>query len=358
MYVVRTRIENLRRIVLGELDLCPGLNYLSGANASGKTTILEAIEILGRARSFRTHQQRELIRFGCKSMSVFGEVDRDGVRDKIGVERSVTKISAKHNHEPVRKLSLLSRLLPTLLFDPSSLGLVSGPPEVRRKHLDWGCFYFKPEFFSYWGEYKRGLSQRNALLRNGGSDREISVWSSVLANSAKEITRIRREYIRQLGALMSEVIDKMSVRESSALEIMQGWSVDRDLGVLLDAEIEGDRKIGFTRFGPHRADLIIKQDGLPATTNSRGQQRQLVVVWLLAQAKLFAYDQGYWPVLLLDDIESEFDSERFKQVMSYLASFPAQILLTSTRERSEWLDEFRNVKMFHVEQGRVSEVIY
>ncbi|MGF1546968.1 MAG: DNA replication/repair protein RecF [Thiotrichales bacterium] len=357
MHLVRLGIENFRRIAHCDIELSPGLNYFYGENAAGKTTILEAVEALSRGRSFRASQQKSLIRSGEVAFTVFGEVSHADGCHRIGIERTKLGFLARHNLEPIGKLSTLTRILPTQLFEPGSIELISGSPDQRRRQLDWGCFYYDHRFSELWIRYRKALAQRNALLRAGADGDVLVHWLDPLVQTGESLTGIRQRYLERLSASIRSTSADMLVEENWRFTLVRGWTHAKSLLEYLIEQQEGDRLCGYTRHGPHRADIQVTQDSVTIANASRGQQRQLALVWLVAQAKVFELDRGYFPILLLDDLASELDASRFGRLINYLASIDMQILLTSTRQPDDWMAAFRDSKLFHVEQGRIVEVV-
>ena len=158
MKISSLQIENLRNLALVSLKPHPGLNFIGGENGAGKTSILESLFVLSRGRSFRTSTTGDLVGPNDAYFRVVAEaVSDEGKKDRLGLERSGKHWRARKNLTDLTKISQLTRSLPVTLMEPNSHQLVSGPPEFRRKFLDWGVFHVEHGFIEVWSRYSRAL---------------------------------------------------------------------------------------------------------------------------------------------------------------------------------------------------------
>lgn len=353
MYITLLKIEGFRNLEVVEMLPARGLNYLYGENGAGKTSVLEALYLLSRGKSFRTPASEELIGTGSSQFRVFLESRYGAEADRIGLERSNKQWKARRNGQDVTQLSELSRTLPIVLMEPNSHTLVSGGPEARRRFLDWGVFHVEPLFLDTWRRYNRGLKQRNAALRR----RQIEVLDSldnILAPLGERLNAYRQNYFEQLAAVFSaQVSSQRAGLADIGMHFQSGWK-ESSLVESLQAGRARDLEQGLSRHGPHRADLLLERAGRPLKSLlSRGEQKRLAACLLLSQAQLLQAG-GERPVILLDDLASEFDQQHFREVLDQAQACAEQVWVTGV-QAPEQRDGAAAV--FHVEHGKVLKVV-
>lgn len=353
MYINKLSAENLRNLETVGIEPCDSLNYLWGDNGAGKTSVLESIFVLSRGRSFRTTQPSELAGTGGGAFRVYAETVDDAEKThRIGLERSGKHWRGRIDGEDVRKLSSLTRQLPIVLMEPDSHLLVNGPPESRRKYLDWGMFHVEQGFLDTWRRYSKALKQRNAALRQS-SVGLLDSLDEVLAEYGTRLDILRKRHsgmvAEKVGSIMENISETVPVVE---LEYQQGWKEETYLESL-KVRRNRDLERGITGSGPHRSELKMTCNGVAArAVLSRGEQKAFAAAMLLTQVKLLV-ETGQKPVLLLDDLISEFDTEHFNRVLRCSLDTACQMWVTGTEKPV--LD--CNHRVFHVEQGRVRELV-
>src|ERR1039457_2320355 len=175
MTLRRMQVTDFRCLHQAEIDLDPEFTLISGPNASGKTTLLEAIYLLGRGRSFRTRRLDHLIRTGCERLIVVGEVEIP-TRVTLGIEGSKAGMRAKIAGEPASSLAELATAFPVQIIDPEVHRLIEEGPSRRRRFLDWGVFHVEHSFVSNWQQFQQVLTRRNAALKTGQPAAVVSAW--------------------------------------------------------------------------------------------------------------------------------------------------------------------------------------
>lgn len=353
MIIKKLHVENLRNLASLEIVAHPSVNYVHGENGAGKTSVLESIAVLSRGRSFRTSQPSELTGPCDKAFRLFAEVLGESQKvSRVGLERSGTHWRGRLDGNDVKQLSHLTRLMPIVLLEPDSHLLVSGPPEVRRKYLDWGLFHVEHGFLDVWRRYSKALKQRNAALRRSKTD-ILDSLDSVLAEYGSQLGLLRKKQVDLVAKRIGNMLEQMKTRVGLVeLEYQQGWNTDSYLESLIQRR-ETDLERGITTTGPHRADIKLVCDGFSAkAVLSRGEQKAFSAALLLTQVELLK-NAGEIPVFLIDDLESEFDKEHFERVLEMSINTGAQIWLTGTGNPALSYD----CKVFHVEQGVVSEMV-
>ncbi len=359
MSIVRIDAINVRNIRKISVYPSERINLICGPNGSGKSSFLEAIYLLALGKSFRTHQIQKVVTSGADTLIVFAEcVSKHGLPVSLGIERGTSITRLRVNGSSVGAVSELAQLLPVQLINPDSHHLIEMGPRYRRKFVDWGMFHVEQEFFPIWSRFNQALRQRNAALRKGSEDSEIMVWHGEMSHCAHRISDLRSTYISELLPLASRITKKLLGTGELDIRFSPGWSTDEQYHIYLERSTKLDRSLGYTRQGPHRADLNINIAGVPAKDQlSRGEQKMLATSLRLSQIELLREKTGQTCVLLVDDLPSELDSERRSRLIGHLVDLACQVFITATEkellaERLEIID-----KVFHVEHGNIKEMI-
>jgi DNA replication and repair protein RecF len=352
-----TNFRNLTQVVIG---LSSVINIFYGKNGSGKTSLLEAIYHLSSGKSFRTSSFQRVIQNGKNQFSIFGEIDGSF---PVGLERNDnSKLTIRYNYNTINSIAELACLLPMLVVNQDSYNLLNDGPKTRRQFIDWGVFHVEHDiFFPYWRKFQRAIQQRNSALRQPILKKTIESWNKELVESALVIDDLRKRYIaaftEELKNLASSFLDFDKVQ----MEYYSGWDSAKPLEAVLTGSIDKDIQCGYTNYGPHRADLRICVNEVPAQDLlSRGQQKMLVCVMKLAQAALLSKISKK-SIFLIDDLPSELDAEKRKVLMEALLSLGAQIFVTGI-ELEYFSGLFggmnkKDIKTFHVKRsGEIVEV--
>lgn len=357
MTLRRVQVTDFRCLHQADLDLDPDFTLIRGPNASGKTSLLEAIYVLGRGRSFRTRRLDPLIRSGAERMMVVGEAELPERHVTLGVEGSFEGMHARVGGERVASLAELAWVLPVQIIDPEIHRLIEEGPNRRRRFIDWGVFHVEHSFVEHWQRYQQTLRQRNAALKARQSGEFIAAWDAELVRYGESITEARRRYVAQLAPIATTVARQLLDLEL-VLTYRAGWAANLDLRTALEASLTRDQELGATQVGPHRADLAIRLEGSGVRDRvSRGQQKLLAAVLLLSQIKLFPQDSRARPTLLLDDPAAELDSEHLTALMNEVRAQPLQLIVTTLQAGGGELGPFGSPgRRFEISDGRVLEV--
>jgi DNA replication and repair protein RecF len=325
----RVQVTDFRCLQSAALDLDPHFTLISGANASGKTSLLEAIYVLGRGRSFRTRRLEHLIRNGTQQFVVFGEVETPDRRIPLGVEGSSAGVRAKIAGAKAASLAELALMLPVQIIDPEVHRLIEEGPSRRRRFLDWGVFHVDRSFIGHWQRFHHALKQRNAALKSRQPRSVVSAWDHDLLSYGNWVTQARSLYTASLTR-EAEVIGRNLLGMELALSYRSGWLRDLSFAEALEQSWGHDQESGATQVGPHRAELSIRLDGLGAKDRiSRGQQKLLAAALLMAQLKLFPDNAPAQPTLLLDDPAAELDDDRLAGLIREVSGHSLQLIVTT-----------------------------
>ena len=366
MKVTKICAEDFRNIERAEVEFSDGINLLFGANAQGKTNLLEAICYFSLGKSFRGAKDAEFIAFDKKTSKLSLDFE-DKVRER-NLTIDFSKDRARHIEQNGMKISRMSEIIGlfrAVIFCPEHLNIIKEGPSMRRFYLDVAISQLRPLYLRSLQRYNHILQQRNKLIKNAEKDRKsfdatIEFWSAQLAAEAANITKQRLRYIEAAERELKVCFEEMtSGREVPSLEYDFSFKIKPEdaadpkraqevfFGQLMSSH---DREIyaGATLWGIHKDDLIIKLDGKNARNfASQGQQRSLALGLKLSEAAISASNTGENPVLLLDDVFSELDAERRGYLCERMKR--GQVIMTACSDV-----DLRNehVNVIRVEDGR------
>lgn len=316
------------------------LQLFVGANAQGKTSLVESIYVLATGRSFRrTAQTRDLVQHGQSEAAIRGEVVRGGLHSRLEV-RLGTSRRLKVDANEVQLLRDYVKHLSVVAFHPDDLTIVRGGPDLRRDFVDRAAFTIYPEFLDDYSRYSRALAERNQLLKRQGSRDEIEAWTDELAITGAKLSRARKSFldafIPAATLAFEEIFGATSLRlayEPSPARLRESPPEEWEaiLGEELRSREADDRMRGFSTIGPHRDDLSIELDDREARIYaSQGQTRALALAFRVAQIRHAADLLGSSPLFILDDVGSELDEKRRGFLADFLAASPVQAFVTAT----------------------------
>jgi len=343
-------LKGVRNLAPAKLDFHRSLNIVHGENASGKTSLLEAIALVTSGRSFRSHHLENILNHNADHFLLFAKTDSG---DRLGYQWSGKNREIHLNGEPGATLSRLAQVLPMHWFTPETHAEFARSRRHRIATLDWVLFHVEQNFYEVWSRYRRLLAQRNAALKAGAS---TNAWDADLVKQAEAIANFRSQAQEQLAPHIKFYSEIIPGAKEITFRVRQGWSEEKGLQQALLDDRERDRKDGYTHSGAHRADFEIFIDGQRLREQaSQGQLKLLVLALRLSQLRLFRDSVGRECLLLLDDLPAELDPERRKRVMTLFAEMPLQVFITATEpeliDLSSWGHGY---KMFHVKHGQIA----
>ena len=353
MYFQHLGVINVRNLKATSIYPSANINILVGANGSGKTSVLESIFVLGRARSFRSSRLSSIATRGQQSFAISGQIIQDDTLSltlRFAYQDGSTAIYA--DDRLLRKTSQLASYLPLIYVDSNSYRLLSDGPSQRRHYVDWGLFHVEPSFLPLWKRYSRALKQRNAAIRDGRFA-SPELWNGELAETGELIHALRNRYAEELSPLLGHYTEVLLGGDRIQTQYYAGWDTDQPFALNLDVRKNPDRALGYTRDGPHRADLKFRcDDRMLVDVLSRGQQKLFLCALYLAQIDLFRACTGKSSIVLIDDISSELDAANRNRLLALLTELGTQIFITTTDETLVE-DTPMEKKLFHVEHGLV-----
>ena len=352
--ISQLRYDSVRNLNSNILTINSNLCLFYGDNGAGKTSILEAIHILGTGRSFRTHQISQVINKESRQLSSFCVLKSS---DKIGVQRtSDNEYQIRVNQESKNRLSILAEYLPIRVMTPESFLLLTSGAQSRRQFLDFCVFHVEHSFAHHWQTYGRILKQRNALLKQASGLQSFHHWDNQLVPLIEQINRIRESTFNELIPYFSYYQSRFLPQYDVQYSLAKGTS-DGDIKAQLEKSFETDKRYGFTTIGPHKADLKVKINSDNAhQVLSRGELKMLVASLILGQVKWLA-QRGTMNYLLLDDLASELDTHKQDIVLQEIKQLPRLQTFVTAIQVPEYFQalEPKEYQMFHVEHGALKE---
>lgn len=339
MYIQSIELSNYRNYRSLVMEFDRGTNILFGDNAQGKTNILESVYLSGTSRSHRTVRDRELIRFGQEEAHIRTNLRREDLSYRIDIHiRQGRSKGIAVNGMPVKKASELFGLLGIIFFSPEDLNIVKNGPAERRHFINAELSQIDRIYLSDLSNYNKALNQRNSLLREIFNHPEmketLDVWDEQLIAYGKRIIARRRAFVADMLPIVAKIHRKLS-GEREELVISYEPSID---DIFFEDELlrtrDRDMRMGTTNVGPHRDDLKLSIGGIDIRKfGSQGQQRTCALSLKLAEIQIMENKRGEKPVLLLDDVLSELDSNRQNYLLESINDI--QTIITCTG-----LDEF------------------
>ena len=330
MKINKFKAENFRNIEKCEIEFTDGVNLIYGGNALGKTNVIEGIYLFSRGRAFRTSSEKDLVRYGEAGFRI--GLDYQTKDGEVSLEYASfgREKRRRRNGYAVKSVKELIEGFKAILFHPDNLSLVKGGPEERRAFLNVAAAQYYPAYISDYTRFSNALDNRNALLKNASrgmyvDDGELVAWSESMAEYAALVYKTRKEYLKKLEVYVKEIGLKISDgKEAISFEYKadveeNDEDVFKTYKEVLTSNLDKEKIVGSSLYGPQRDDIIIKINGQPTRGfASQGQQRSIVLSMKLAEGEVIKDTFGEYPVFLLDEMLSELDEGRRKFVLDSL----------------------------------------
>ena len=337
MPINRVYLENFRLFKKKDLTLSEDKNFIQGLNGSGKTSILESIELLINGKSFRATKSKDCINHTKDSFAISLKgscLGRDVVLKGSNSVDGRLSFSRKLNDKVTKKSNVF--FLQTVLA--KNLRMIEGEPDLRRDHLNNLMFHVKPSSYHSYVAYNKALKQRNRCLRQKLSKSEILSWTESLSVTGVELSRHQHEFFKSFRNTLIESLNlpskdkKFNFLDEADVKFTKGWERSKSLlSTLLDST-EKDISIGYTSQGPHRMDCTYFMKGKKASSVlSRGQLKILILLVFLINHKLINSFVESDTVLLIDDLGAELDIENLELILYEISKIPNQVILTGIK---------------------------
>ncbi len=371
MFIKQLHLKNYRNYDQLDISFENNVNVILGENAQGKTNVMESIYVLAMAKSHRTSNDKDLIRWDEEYAKIEGRVQKKN--GSVPMELIISKKGkrARFNHIEQKRLSQYVGNMNVVMFAPEDLNLVKGSPQIRRRFIDMEIGQISPVYLHEMSQLNKILQQRNQYLKllqvkKQTDETMLEVLTEQFIQSAAKITIKRFEFLHLLQNWaqpihkgISRGLEMLKIKYKSSANV----SEEQDLSMMIDVyknkfaqvrQREMDR--GVTLFGPQRDDLIFYvNDRDVQTFGSQGQQRTTALSIKLAEIELIHSEIGEYPILLLDDVLSELDDYRQSHLLNTIQG-KVQTFVTTTSVDGVDHQTLKEASTFHVKQGTMERI--
>lgn len=365
MLVEKVNIVGFRNLKLVAIETKASVNCFYGKNGSGKTSLLEALYFLSRARSFRSNKRNHLINSDESYLAVAASLEQSGSH-KLGLDLDEKGNSRlKLDGEILNRLSEGTAIFPVQLITPESFDVFFSSPKARRGFLDFGLFHVEHDYQKCWSDYHKQQKQINALLKLGNADpKELTFWYRGLVESANLVEEFRNGFIENL---LQPILDELTenLKNKETVELLKAIKVKYksklfdatdDLDKAIQHQIFKDQRYKQVGFGPSKADILFTQNGEDITNKlSRGQSKMLFYLLEVGMVRLVKKVSNKNMLLLIDDLPSEVDEFTRETMLELLLNSEAQVFVTGIESKiaMEFKKYTNSVNVFHVEHGTI-----
>lgn len=373
MRVKKVVMKDFRNYRHETIEFNDGINVIIGENAQGKTNLLEALYLCAALRSFRTRKDSELVNFDASFGYIkmnFESQPMDEEKEKVEMEMVFSadqKKRVKRNGLSQTRISDVMGTFKAVLFSPEDLKIVKDSPAERRQFMDSEMMQVSPKYYHTLLQYQKNVKQRNQLLKKTSfSDDEMMVWELQLAEYGAQLMMQRFYFLKEIEDFavnihkqLTEDREQLNLGYEPGIPLSAGW-YNASKEVLMDqimAQLKknrvSDQMRQTTGKGPHRDDISFQINKMDVRQfGSQGQKRTVVLSLKLAVLEWMKEKAGEYPVLLLDDVTSELDEKRQRDLLDYLK--PVQTIITTTHPLPGMAEKGKEGKMIHVEKGKIS----
>lgn len=357
MYIESIQLKNFRNYQSLEMNFSQGTNILYGDNAQGKTNVLESIYLCGTTKSHRGSKDRDMILFQEEEAHIRMMVRKDSISYKIDMHLKKNKAKGVAiNGIPIKKARELFGIVNLVFFSPEDLNIIKNGPGERRRFLDMELCQLDKIYLTDLGNYNHIVNQRNKLIKDlflkPGLRDTLDIWDLQMVQYGKRIIEKRKQFVQELNELIKGIHENLTGGKEH-LEIIYEPSVQaEDFQEQLHRNRERDLKLKMTCQGPHRDDLCVNVNGIDIRKyGSQGQQRTAALSLKLSEIYLVKEKIKDTPILLLDDVLSELDSNRQTYLLNSIHNI--QTLITCTGLDDFVNHQFQINKVFHVVHGEI-----
>jgi len=367
MSVVKLVSYNFRNLQEVSINFHPDLNFVIGDNGSGKSSLLEAIFFLGHGKSFRTTKIDSL---ACHDTKQFVVSVKDSKGSQLGLSRNISSglTNIKIDGQRHNRLSELAKNIAIQIITPESFKLFFGGPKERRRFIDLGMFHVKHNFSSIWKDFNRVLKQRNACLKQTMDNKSsneygtLLYWTEKFCELSIEVSNLRATYVSEIISELNIWLEILlpSLSKKVSVQFYQGWSQKNELKDVLKTNAHREINFGYSLYGAHKFDVKFLLDKKNIETQlSRGQQKLFLLALTFAQSSFIARVNRVKPILLIDDMGAELDTNSRFALSEAVERLNCQVIITAIEANvlEPFLNKNDKIKysMFHVKHGKIFE---
>lgn len=369
MFIKTVNLKNFRNYKELNIELGEGINIFLGQNAQGKTNIIESIYLASTGKSHRTQKDIELIRWNSEDAKIKIEFQKENYEKKVEIYLSKNlKKQIKMNGVRLHKIGELIGNLNSVIFSPDHMKIIKDGPVERRRFMDIILSQVKPGYYYNLVQYLKILEQRNNLLNEAKTNpsilKTIDIWNEQLADFGTKIIITRHDFINRMCCMAAENHQRIS-NGKEKLELKYNSSIDYNNNLekeikdnfikTLKSHINIDVKRSLTHKGPHRDDILfLINDKEVKTYSSQGQQRTTLLSLKISELNYINAETGELPILLLDDVFSELDSERQKYLVEFIKNIQTIITCTNVEHLEKF--ELYGAVVYKVIAGTIEKV--
>ena len=350
MHINNINIKNFR--LFENLTFPPSnkINLIIGNNGVGKSTLLEAIYLLARNKSFRTKNTSSLINNQAVEFLITANLTSDfGHNFHIGLKKTTNMTELHIAGKKQRRLTEQARVIPMGIITTNTQKFFTDGPKVRRKFLNWSVFHVEHGYAEIVAKYNKILLQRNTALRN--QNRNYRIWDLQLIEYGNEIDVLRKNYINNLQLIFLDQVKYFDYLKDIEIMYKQGWKKDISLSEAIANSNDEINK--YTYNGPQRADIEIYINNVSVSEClSSGQLKVLSILLILSQLNITKKVRQESPILLIDDFQSEIDKTNMKKILQVIRNLDCQTFITSIN-LDKYFESDSDDRLFHVEHGEI-----
>lgn len=368
MFIEELNLINFRNYDNVNIKLSKNINIFYGRNGQGKTNILESIYMLSLAKSYRTKDDNDLLKYNKKVYKIEGVVNKESRKNTYLIKYCKEKKNYYIDSNEYKKISDYISNINVIVFTPDDIQILKGIPDIRRKYLDNQLGQLYNAYYKVSIEYKKILKMRNDILKEYNLKGKIdnnyfNILTNYLIDRAIFIYRAREKYIRKLNQEISNIYEKiiklsdfhLIYKNQLNINDYSNENIRIKLIELFKNNFNKEKISGTTIYGPHRDDIefYIGNSNLK-NFGSQGQQKLSILSIKLAEMSLFYKQNSCYPILLLDDVFSEFDSEKINNLLKFLND-DMQVIITSTNI-SQINNKIKDkAKIYNIKDGKLIE---